>query len=90
MISQPSDLKPRALRRLTTRWLVHCIGGLVLIGAGVSITGHAIGLRVTERSWFWVGTVGLIVLNGGVSVFGQGVCYRARLDAVGAARTGRK
>lgn len=90
MVSERSDSERRAAAKLTRRWLIYCIGGLVVIGAGVSITGHAIGLRVAEQAWFWVGTVGLVVLNSGVALFGQGILYRARLDAAETERTGRK
>lgn len=58
------------------RWLIYSIGGLVAIGAGVSITGQAIIEKGAGNPWFVLGTLGLVVLNAGVSVFGQGVIYR--------------
>jgi hypothetical protein len=68
------------------RWLVFSITGLILIGAGVSITGEAIIFKSAGSPWFWLGTAGLVVLNTGVSFVGQGVIYRVRLLA---ARDGR-
>lgn len=67
----------------TARWLVFSIGGLLLIGAGVSIVGQAVIEKGAGQSWFWLGTAGLVVLNAGVSVFGQAVIYRVRLDRNG-------
>ena len=41
------------------KWLVFAIGGLVLIGAGVSIVGEAIIRKAAADPWFWIGTAGL-------------------------------
>jgi hypothetical protein len=60
-------------------WLLFAIGGLILIGAGVSITGEAIIRKAAEEPWFLLGTLGLVVLNSGVSVFGQAVVVRVRM-----------
>jgi hypothetical protein len=57
----------------TAEWLLFSIGGLVLVGAGVSIVGEAIILKAAGEAWFWLGTVGLVVLNSGLSCFGRGV-----------------
>ncbi len=54
--------------------------GLVLIGAGFSLTAHAATLRGKGAPlWKWVllGTVGLVVLNSGIAVFGDAVKQRA-------------
>ncbi|MFP4509312.1 MAG: hypothetical protein ACLFNQ_04205 [Spirochaetaceae bacterium] len=67
---------------MTAKWLLFSIGGLILIGAGVSVVGEAIILKQGAESvgdWFWMGTLGLVILNSGVSVFGQGVVTRARM-----------
>ncbi len=61
------------------RWLVFSIGGLILIGLGVSIVGEAIILKASQQPWFFIGTAGLVVLNSGVSCVGQGVIHRVRL-----------
>lgn len=66
------------MRSLRTAWLVYSIGGLILIGAGVSLVGEAIIFKGAGKPWFWMGTAGLVVLNSGVSIFGQGVIYRVR------------
>ena len=71
------------LGRRRRRWLLFSIGGLILIGAGVSIVGQAIILKAGESafwSWFMLGTAGLVVLNSGVSCVGQGVIEKVKLD----------
>lgn len=61
---------------IRVKWLVHSIGGLVTIGAGVSVVGEAILRKGGGEPWFILGTIGLVVLNAGVSLFGQGVVFR--------------
>lgn len=54
--------------------------GLLLIGMGASIIGHAATIKGEKRGfwgWFIQGTLGLIVLNAGVSIFGDAVKHRA-------------
>ena len=71
------------LSRIRRRWLFYSILGLILVGAGVSITGEAIilkGAGSTVTDWFLLGTAGLVVLNSGLSFFGRGVIERVRLD----------
>ncbi|NDJ62360.1 MAG: hypothetical protein GYB67_14630 [Chloroflexi bacterium] len=53
--------------------------GLLVIGLGASLLGFATNLRARQRpSWQWVvmGTIGLITLNAGVSIFGESVKHR--------------
>lgn len=67
---------------MTAKWLLFSIGGLILIGAGVSVIGEAIILKsAADRvgEWFWMGTLGLVILNSGVSLFGQGVVTRVQM-----------
>lgn len=53
--------------------------GLMLIGFGFSLSGQAIILKGGDGPlWEWValGTVGLVVFNAGISVFGDAVKRR--------------
>ncbi|HEY0792919.1 MAG TPA: hypothetical protein VGD78_17775 [Chthoniobacterales bacterium] len=61
-----------------TRWMALSPLGLVLIGLGVSVTGHAT-LRKHDgrKGWVSCGTLGLALLNAGVAVFGEAVKERA-------------
>lgn len=61
------------------QWSEHAPRGLLLIGAGASIVGHAAGLKSRGKpAWQWIlfGTLGLIVLNAGVAIFGEAVKHR--------------
>lgn len=54
--------------------------GLALMGLGLSITGEAIAAKTRKKAfwrWFLVGTLGLIIFNSGVAVFGEAVKNRA-------------
>lgn len=60
-------------------WSDNAPRGLILIGAGASVIGHAVSLKTRRRSglvWFFFGVIGLVLLNAGVSVFGEAVKHR--------------
>lgn len=57
--------------------------GLLLIGAGASIIGHAAMLKGRNQGfwgWFLMGSFGLMVVNAGVSIFGEAVKHRAMYE----------
>ena len=61
-----------------TRWIVLSPLGLVLIGLGASVAGHAALLKHGGRKgWVGSGTLGLVLLNAGVALFGEAVKERA-------------
>jgi len=62
------------------RWLVFAISGLTLTGFGLSLLGESIIAKNQNKPWFWLGTLSLIVVNSGISMVGQAVNYRIRLD----------
>lgn len=58
------------------KWLLFSPLGLATIGAGASMVHWAGSLKdqqVPTREWVAAGTVALVVLNAGVSLFGRGV-----------------
>jgi hypothetical protein len=62
------------------KWDTLAPRGLALIGLGLSITGQAISVKSRGRGflrWFLLGTLGLIVVNSGVALFGEAVKHRA-------------
>ncbi|MGB4561845.1 MAG: hypothetical protein WBI11_08605 [Schleiferiaceae bacterium] len=62
-----------------TKWLLFSIGGLLLVGAGLSVIGEAILLKGAGERFFWMGTAGLVLFNAGLSLFGQGVVLRSKM-----------
>ncbi|MEO0561103.1 MAG: hypothetical protein AAF125_03245 [Chloroflexota bacterium] len=57
--------------------------GLLMIGAGASIIGHAAWLKGSKKGfwgWFFMGSIGLMVINAGVSIFGDAVKHRAMYE----------
>lgn len=75
----------RLVNRMSTRtkWLILAPLGLVLIGAGLCVlteAAHAKHTGAPFRQWFLWGTYSLILVNGGLSLFGQAVRFRAQLD----------
>jgi hypothetical protein len=77
-MAEQTEMSAGEARSHRLRWLVFSISGLILIGAGVSITGEAIIRKGSGAPWFALGTLGLVVLNSGVSFVGQGVIHRVR------------
>lgn len=68
--------KPRNYYR---KWRWTAPLGLMLIGFGFSLSGQAIILKADTGPWWeWValGTVGLVVFNAGISIFGDAVKRR--------------
>lgn len=60
-------------------WSENAPRGLILVGAGATVIAHAAGLKLRHRSffaWFFFGLVGLVLLNAGVSLFGEAVKHR--------------
>ena len=66
--------------------------GLLLVGAGVCVTGDAAVSRGTggdPRRWVPAGTLGLLLQGAGLSVFGEAVKRRAVHDARAESRGAR-
>ncbi|RMG63873.1 MAG: hypothetical protein D6722_17305 [Bacteroidetes bacterium] len=61
------------------KWKWIAPAGLMLVGLGLSLTGEAIILKGDDAPvWTWVvlGTLGLVGVNAGLSVFGDAVKRR--------------
>ena len=58
------------------RWLLLAPTGLALIGFGLSLLGEATLAKFAGQSWFWPGTLALIVTNSGVVLFGESIKAR--------------
>lgn len=75
----------RLIKRMSTRtkWLLLAPVSLLLIGAGLCVLSEAGWAKHTGapiRQWFLWGAYGLILVNGGLSLFGQAVRFRVQLD----------
>jgi multidrug transporter EmrE-like cation transporter len=58
--------------------------GLICIGAGLSLVTHAAALKNRGQSfWVWgvLGTIGLVIANSGIALFGDSVKHRALYEA---------
>lgn len=62
------------------KWQIFAPLGLTLIGAGISLTDHASFLKSQGEPWFWLGTLGLVVLNSGVALVADAVKNRVMYE----------
>lgn len=60
------------------RWWLYAVGGLMLIGSGLSFLGEAILAKNEGRAWFLVGTVALILVNSGICLVVETVILRLK------------
>jgi hypothetical protein len=68
--------------KLKRKWLIYAIGGLLLMGFGLSLLGESIIMKSREVEvwkWFLMGTTALVVFFAGLSIFGQAVVFRSFL-----------
>lgn len=75
----------KLLKRLSlyTKWLIAAIGGLAMIGFGLCVFSEAANLKHTGSPflrWFLLGSYSLIMINGGLSIFGKAIIYKIRLE----------
>lgn len=71
------------MQRHLNLWLIYCISGLIVIGAGLSVFGEALALKMSNAetsTWFWWGTAALIIFNSGIALFGNGVKHRVHYE----------
>ncbi len=72
------------MKTLRIKWLTHAIGGLLLLGFGLSLFGEALALKIglaPTMTWFIFGTGALVVFNAGVSIFGKSLIIRTQMLA---------
>jgi len=58
-------------------WSRFSVPGLILTGLGLSLIGQATIHKGKGRRWFLQGTLGLVVFNAGLALFGEAVKARA-------------
>lgn len=69
--------------KLLTKHKVYAVGGILLMGFGLSVLGEAIRHKTIEKGfkhWFGGGTLGLTIFFSGLSVFGQAVVFKSIIE----------
>ena len=66
--------------RNSLRWWLFSIGGLILVGAGLSVLGEAIIAKSRGEAWFLGGTCALILVNSGICLVAGAVILRLKKD----------
>jgi len=67
------------------RWLFQAVGGLILVGFGLSLFGQAVIYKAkgeTVRRCFLWGTVSLCVVNAGICVLADSVKHRIIYETI--------
>ena len=71
------------IKKLKKKWLYSSVGGILLMGFGLSLLGDSI-LMKSEGSdfsnWFILGTIALVVFFAGLSLFGRAVNTKSQID----------
>jgi hypothetical protein len=68
---------------LMKKWLYNAVGGILLMGFGLSLLGDSIISKFENDDfyyWFLKGTIALIVFFAGLSFFGDAVNLRTQID----------
>ena len=80
---KPPGKKMLKRMSLYTKWLLSSVGGLILIGFGLSVFSEAANLKHTNAPflrWFLLGSYSLIMINAGLCVFGQAIIFKVKME----------
>ncbi|PSN19881.1 hypothetical protein C7271_04985 [filamentous cyanobacterium CCP5] len=69
-----------SLSKLRTLWLAKGISGLLCTGFGLSLFGEAVIRKASGESWFWLGTLCLIVFNFGLCLLFDSHNHQLQLE----------
>ena len=61
------------------KWLTQAIIGLVLTGAGLSMSIEAGLQKLQGHTWFWQGTLGLIIFQSGLCILIDSLVAKMRV-----------
>jgi hypothetical protein len=64
------------------KWMTQAITGLVLTGAGLSMSIEAGLQKLQGLSWFWQGTLGLIIFQSGLCVLIDSLVAKMRVKKI--------
>jgi len=59
--------------KMDLKWYLVSITGLMFIGSGLCIFGEAIIQKINNNSYFWWGTLSLVVFNTGICLVGHAI-----------------
>lgn len=68
---------------LKKKWLYSAVGGILLMGFGLSLLGDSILIKYESTvffDWFLLGTIALAVFFAGLSLFGSAVNIKSQID----------
>jgi hypothetical protein len=71
------------MKKLKKQWLSYAVGGILLLGLGLSLMGESLSWKIAGEpfwEWFGLGTLSLASIMAGLSVFGQAIVFKTRLD----------
>jgi hypothetical protein len=49
-------------------WYLKAQAGVLLFPLGLCLFGEAVSVRIAGGSWFWIGTLSLVVINTGIGL----------------------
>ncbi len=64
------------------KWLAQSIIGLLLTGAGLSISIEAGLQKLQGMPWFWLGTFGLIIFQAGLCILIDSLVAKMRVRKI--------
>jgi len=74
------DLAKR--KKTKVNWLMFSIGGMLLLGLGLSLLGEAIIFKSqNDFNWFYWGTGALATFNAGIGLIGEAIVMKVKLES---------
>ncbi|AFL85576.1 hypothetical protein Belba_3059 [Belliella baltica DSM 15883] len=72
------------IKKLRKKWLYSSVGGILLMGFGLSLFRDAVILKFESKGffdWFLSGTIALGVFFSGLSLFGSAINFKSQMDS---------
>jgi hypothetical protein len=74
------NIRPIFMNKDYKNWLIQAPVGLMIIGFGACLIAEAAMVKYSGGSWFWYGTLALVVFNSGLCIFGNSILHRVRYE----------
>jgi len=75
------ELQMKKYKKLKIKWLIFAISGILLMGFGLSLLGHAVIAKANNTAfinWFLLGSIALAIFFAGLSIFGEAIVFRIK------------